>query len=189
MDRDLAETVGLLAGDAVVTRTLNLIGEAAPAGAWLVSGALYGAVWNTLTGRPAGHGLKDLDIIYFDASDLSWEAEDRAARRLAAAAPLTDPPIELRNQARVHLWYRARFGAGYPRLTSALRSLDYYPATAQALAARLSRTGIELHAPFGCADVLNLRLRPNRRLPNAASYERKAARIATLWPEVGIEPW
>ncbi len=44
--------------------------------AWLVSGALYNCVWNRLTGRPSFHGVNDIDIIYFDASDLSWEAED-----------------------------------------------------------------------------------------------------------------
>ena len=42
----------------------------------LVSGAVYQAVWNARTGRPAGYGIKDYDLAYFDGSDLSYAAED-----------------------------------------------------------------------------------------------------------------
>jgi hypothetical protein len=40
----------------------------------LVAGCLYQTVWNVLTGRARGTGIKDYDLIYFD--DLSWAAED-----------------------------------------------------------------------------------------------------------------
>ena len=47
----------------------------------LVSGCLYQTVWNVLTRRPRGTGIQDYDVIYFDAADLSWEAEDAVIRR------------------------------------------------------------------------------------------------------------
>ena len=34
--------------------------------AWLVSGSLFQTVWNGLTGRAPGYGIKDYDIFYFD---------------------------------------------------------------------------------------------------------------------------
>ncbi|TIM14510.1 MAG: hypothetical protein E5Y74_32860, partial [Mesorhizobium sp.] len=44
---------------------------------WLVvSGALYNSVWNHLTGKPSVYGIRDVDLFYFDDSDLSYEAED-----------------------------------------------------------------------------------------------------------------
>ncbi len=33
---------------------------------WLVSGMLYNSVWNHLTGKPSGYGIKDIDLFYFD---------------------------------------------------------------------------------------------------------------------------
>ena len=36
----------------------------------LVAGCLYQTVWNALTGRTPGTGIKDYDLIYFDASDV-----------------------------------------------------------------------------------------------------------------------
>ena len=93
---------------------------------WLIfSGAVYQPVLNRLTGRPAEHGLNDYDIGYFDASDLSYEAEDRVIRRVAAAFP--EPlsrPVQVRNQARVHLWFEARFCEAYTALSSTAEALE-----------------------------------------------------------------
>src|SRR5215469_7610258 len=74
---------------------------------WLAfSGAVYQPVLNHLTGRPLDYGIKDYDLAYFDSSDLSYEAEDAVIRRVKAAfeEPLRSM-VEVRNQARVHLWF------------------------------------------------------------------------------------
>ena len=39
----------------------------------LVAGCLYQTVWNKLTGRPRGTGIKDYDLAYYDAANLSRE--------------------------------------------------------------------------------------------------------------------
>src|SRR6202022_4299685 len=72
---------------------------------WLVfSGAIYQPVLNHLTGRPLDYGIKDYDLAYFDASDLSYEAEDALIRRVRAAfdEPLRSM-VQVRNQARASL--------------------------------------------------------------------------------------
>ncbi len=85
----------------------------------LFSGAVYQPVLNHLTGRPPDYGIKDYDLGYFDAADLSYEAEDAVIRRVAAAfdEPLRSR-VEVRNQARVHLWFEAHFGEPYARRCS-----------------------------------------------------------------------
>jgi hypothetical protein len=62
----------------------------------LVSGCVYQTVWNALTGRPRGSGIKNYDLVYFDR-DLSREAEDAAIQRAAAAARGCVGPVEARN--------------------------------------------------------------------------------------------
>src|SRR5215469_6192636 len=73
---------------------------------FVVSGAVYQSVLNHLTGRAPGYGLNDYDLAYFDASDLSYQAEDAVIRRVSAAfdEPLRSM-VQVRNQARVHLWF------------------------------------------------------------------------------------
>lgn len=158
----------------------------------LVSGCLYQTVWNVLTNRPRGHGIRDYDLIYHDPADLSWEAEDAVTRRLDTVPPEALPfgPLQMRNQARVHLWFESRFGIACPPLRSADESLTLYPATAQAIGARLEPDGgFSVVAPFGLADLFALILRPNRALANRATYAAKAERIRILWPEVAVLPW
>lgn len=180
----------ILQADALAAGALAATQASGLAEAWVVSGALYNAVWNALTDRPSGYGVKDVDIAYFDAADLSYEAEDRA---ISAAAPHfagLAAPVEIRNQARVHLWFEARFGRAYPPLASATDGLTRYPSRTHAVAARLGASGaVEIRAPFGLEDVFAMRVTPNRAFDNRATHEEKAARARRFWPEVTIEPW
>jgi len=93
--------------------------------AWLVAGCLVQTVWNVLTGRPIDHGIADYDVFYFD-SDTSWEAEDAVIRKLHAPLAHLGPKVEIRNQARVHLWYPGKHGLPYPPLMRATDGIDRF---------------------------------------------------------------
>jgi uncharacterized protein len=155
---------------------------------WLVSGAIYNQVWNALTGRPDLHGVKDIDLFYFDA-DTSYEAEDRIIQQVKAA--LAGPvPVDVRNQARVHLWYQARFGHPSPAYANAREPIANFACTTHAVALKLRADDtFDLHAPFGLDDIFAFRLRPNTALPNRDTHEAKAARQKALWPELTVIPW
>src|SRR3984893_1993984 len=117
----------------------------------LVAGCLYQTVWNVLTGRARGTGIKDYDLIYFD-EDLSWAAEDAVIRRVAEATRSCVGPIETRNQARVHLWFECRFGSPYPRLSSADAALWQYASVVHAVGRRLGGDDrLDVAGPRGVA--------------------------------------
>ena len=158
---------------------------------WLmVSGALYNAVWNKLTDKPSGFGTKDVDLFYFDASDLSYEAEDVVIAKADthfAGLPL---PVEVRNQARVHLWFEQRFGHPYPELGSSADALTRFASTTHAVGVRLLGDGkFHVVAPFGLDDIFSFRIVPNRAIDNRATHEEKAARAKRQWPEITVVPW
>lgn len=155
----------------------------------LASGAIYNSVWNVLTGRPRHVGIKDADIAYFDPSDRTYEAEDRVIRRTQAYFADGPVPVEVRNQARVHLWFPEKFGLAYPELTCSADMLLYFATRAHAVAARLEDREIVIFAPFGLDDLFSFRLTPNPVLNNGATHESKAARAMALWPELAFEPW
>lgn len=75
----------------------------------LTAGCLFQAVWNHRDAKPAAWGIKDYDVFYFD-QDLSWEAENDVILAAKALFQDLDLNIEIKNQARVHLWYGERFG-------------------------------------------------------------------------------
>ncbi len=158
---------------------------------WLImSGAVYQRVLNHLTGRPPDYGIKDYDLGYFDASDISYEAEDAVIRRVAAAfdEPLRSL-VEVRNQARVHVWFEDKYGEAYSPLTSTSDALRRFVSPMFAVGVRLEAGGeLMIEAPFGLSDLFAMRLRPNRERPVIASYERIAASAKARWPEIVVEP-
>jgi hypothetical protein len=155
---------------------------------WMVfSGAVYGPVWNHLTGRSPDHGLADYDLGYFDASDTSYEAEDAVIRRVAAsfAPPLCDL-VEVRNQARVHLWFEDHFGEAYEALACSADALGRFAAPAFAVGVRLERDDrLAVFAPFGLEDVFSMRIRPNPRR-RVAGLGRIIAKAKARWPEITV---
>lgn len=157
--------------------------------AWLVSGCVFQSIWNGLGGRDPAYGILDYDVFYFDP-DTSYEAEDAVIRACAAAFADLNVEVQVRNQARVHLWYPQKFGRPYPPVASVEEALKRFLAPACAIAIRMNAGAPELLAPFGVSDVFARRIRRNSLVSgSSAQYDAKAARWKSVWPEITVEPW
>ena len=156
---------------------------------WLIfSGAVYQSVWNHLTGRPAGHGIKDFDVGYFDP-DYSWDAEDAVIRRVAARfdEPLKSR-VEVRNQRRVSEWFPEKFGQPWPPVGATSEALSRFVAPAFAVGVRLEPDDrLTVEAPFGLDDMFAMVLRPNPTRPLAADWDRVVDKLVARWPELKVE--
>lgn len=156
----------------------------------LVYGAIYNTVWNALTGRPPLTGIKDVDLFYWDDSDLSYDAEDVVIQRGKSVFAGSPVPVEIRNQARVHLWFEQRFGTPYAPLGSSAEGVDRFATRAHAVSVRLEGDeSISTYAPYGLDDLFSFRVAPNRLIANRLTHETKAARAKAIWPELNVEPW
>jgi hypothetical protein len=156
--------------------------------AWLVSGCLVQAVWNALTDRAVDYGIKDYDVFYFDP-DTSWAAEDAVIRGLQGALANLGATIEVRNQARVHLWYPEKHGLPYPAVTSSRQGIDRFLTKNTRVGIRRTQDGYDVYAPDGFDDIAGMIVRPNRSANfSAANYAAKAARWKALWPEITVLP-
>lgn len=157
---------------------------------WIVAGAIYNTVWNRLTGRPAVQGIRDIDLFYFDAADVSYEAEDRIIRRGDLIFAGTPVPVEIRNQARVHLWFGRHFGFEIDPIRNCRDSIGRFASIAYCVGVRLDDDGhLDVFAPYGLADLFSFRIRPNRFCDNRQTHDKKAARAISIWPELEVEPW
>lgn len=155
---------------------------------WLVfSGAVYQRVLNHLGGRDLDYGIKDYDVGYFDASDISYEAEDVVIRRVAAAfAPPLRDLVEVRNQARVHVWFEDKFGEPYSPLTSTAEAPGRFVSPMFAVGVRLEADDqMTVVAPFGLDDLFARVLRPNPTR-GERSFPRIAAKAKARWPEIQL---
>lgn len=156
---------------------------------WMIfSGAVYQRVLNHLTGRDADYGIKDYDLGYFDP-DVSYEAEDAVIKRVATAfSPPLREMVEVRNQARVHLWFEGKFGEPYTPLSATQEALARFVSPLFAVGVRLEpNDSLTIFAPFGLDDLFAMRLRPNPLRPTNG-FQRTAAAASARWPEIQVEP-
>jgi hypothetical protein len=154
--------------------------------AWLVSGALFQTVWNKLTGREPAHGIRDYDVFYFDG-DVSWDAEDAAIRKAKESFSDLGADVEVRNEARAHLWYSQKFGMPYPPLKRATEGIDRFLMHNAQVGIRPQEDGFEVYAPHGFDDIAAMVVRPNRTANFRADlFSEKASRWKASWPELTV---
>jgi hypothetical protein len=155
---------------------------------WLVSGALFQTVWNAITQREPTYGIHDYDLCYFDP-DTSWGAENRAIELVDHLFKDLNFKIELRNQARVHLWYEEKFGRSYPQLSSTTDGIDRFLMSCAQIGVRPQGMSYEVYAPSGFVDMEHLIVRPNLTESfQSTRYNEKANRWKTVWPELTVIP-
>ena len=184
--------VDIVRGVPTTMQVLRVIRDLDLPDAMIFSGAIYQPVWNHLTGRAPTYGIKDYDVAYHDASDTSYEAEDGVIQRVAAAF---EPPlrelVEVRNQARVHLWFEKKFGADepYPPLLTSADALKRFVATAFCVGVRMEADdSLSVFAPFGLEDLFAMHLRPNPlRVKGAGGWDRTTGSAQARWPEITVE--
>nr|WP_314257222.1 nucleotidyltransferase family protein [uncultured Devosia sp.] len=156
----------------------------------LVAGAIYNHVWNSPTGRPPLTGVNDIDVFYFDGSDIGWDAEDAIIRECAARFGHLPIPVQVRNQARVHLWFEQKFGIPFTPLNSSGEMISRYASRPYAVGARLHPSGdIDIVAPFGLDDLFSFRITPNPALNNRSLHKKKGESLRLIWPELTFVPW
>jgi hypothetical protein len=193
LHRQLSALRSILSANRTLLGVLDGAEALAPPGWYLAAGCIVQTIWNVQTGRPPEEGIKDYDLIYFDGSDLSWEAEDAVIRKgaeLFASIP-GSPEVEIRNQARVPLWYEAKFGVPALDYRSTEDGIDSFGATTCCVGIHQEAGSWQVYAPHGLSDAFNLVVRPN---PNPKQwiphvYHAKAERWQRQWPELTVLPW
>jgi hypothetical protein len=186
-----ARFLRLIGMNATLRQVLDRLAELELPDAWVAGGCLFQTAWNVLAGLPPTRSIKDYDIFYFDPLDCSRESEEEANRRAADLLCDLGCRPDVRNQARVHLWYAQEFGVdGYPRLARTTDGIDHFLSVCCMVGARKSAGGsIHLYAPLGVDDVLARVMRPNPLFPGLPrdAYLGKARRWQALWPDLRVE--
>lgn len=183
------ELCDLVEASQQLMRALRAVRESGLPDAWIGAGVLRDVVWD----QRYGHGFdfsraRDIDVAFFDPTDLTRDNDDHATARLASI--WAEPPWEAKNQAAVHTWYPNRFGGDpVPALASIADAVATWPEYATAVAVRLDADGhIAVCAPHGLDDLLEGTWQRNpTRVSLEVSRQRLARhRPAERWPRVRV---
>ena len=121
---------------------------------FLAAGFVRDLVWDRLH-DVAGQPLNDIDLIYFDADDLSERRETAYEKQLESWAPHL--PWSVKNQARMHI---RNCDAPY---TSCEHAMSFWPECETAIGVHVSRQDyrFDFVAPFGFESLFDLKLTHN----------------------------
>ena len=154
---------------------------------YLGAGAIAQTVWNHKNGFDLSQGIKDYDLVYFD-TDITEKKQSQYIRK--AKEPFGDLPVDIVNEAKVHLWYREQFGKDILPYTSTESAIDTWPTTATSIGITRTTNGeVKIYAPYGLDDLLSLTVRANKVLISKAVYQQKVEKWIKVWPSLNIIPW
>ena len=145
----------------------------------IAAGFVRNRVWDHLHGIVPPRPPADIDVLYFDAADVSKDSEAAYEQRLQALLP--GAPWQVRNQARMHVW------KDLPPHRDTADAMTYWLETVTAVGVRLEADDrLTVVAPLGTDDLLGLCCRPTAFGDALFVFvpARAAERWRELWPKV-----
>lgn len=126
---------------------------------WVCAGFVRSKVWDVIHHFEERTPLPDVDVIYFDDSNLHEDVEKKWEAKLRNLNPSV--PWSVKNEARMHTVNNLSPYA------SSVDAISKFPETATALGLSLDEYGkIILTAPHGISDVIHVVLRPTPHFMN-----------------------
>jgi hypothetical protein len=146
-------------------------------------------VWDSLHQFGEPSALADIDVAYFDDTELSKERDTLMQSRLVNIHPQL--PWDVTNQAAVHTWYEAAFGFAVPALRSLEEAVASWPEYATSVGLTLRPDdSIKIFAPYGLGDLFDMVVRWNPLRADVETYRKRVEqkRYRERWPQVVIVP-
>ncbi|OPJ55207.1 nucleotidyltransferase family protein [Clostridium oryzae] len=157
---------------------------------YIGAGCITQTVWNYISDKPLNYGIKDIDFVYFDEENVDFEAEDRMISAVKQLYSDLDIEIDVKNQARVHLWYKDHFGYSIEPYKSLESSINSWPTTATSIGIRKEfNNEFKVYAPFGLNDLFGMTVRANKVQITKEIYETKVSNWIKKWPNLKVVPW
>jgi len=100
-----------------------------------------------------------------------------------------DRPVQVRNQARVHLWYAEKFGRPLAPLASTGAGIANFTTLCACVGVcRVANGNLDFLAPFGLHDLFAMVARLNLLSASPETHGRKCVRWAAQWPACTVIP-
>jgi uncharacterized protein len=120
---------------------------------WICAGFVRSKIWDTLHNFNVRTPIADIDVIYFDPTNIDELMEKKLEERLKTLMP--NIPWSVKNEARMHV------KSNMPPYFSSIDAISKFPETATALGVKLDeKDKVILTAPCGIGDVVNLKVKP-----------------------------
>lgn len=154
---------------------------------YVAAGCINQTIFNYYHGYPLMNGIDDFDIVYFD-SDVSYEKEDSIIKEINNLVNDLNIKCDVKNEARVHLWYGEKYGKHIEPYTSLEDAIDSWGTSVTCLGVRLENNKLIIYAPYGLNDLFSMTIRPVKRQYTEEQYIIKTNKWKKKWPKLNVLP-
>ena len=156
---------------------------------YIGAGCVAQTIWNSQMNYELMYGISDIDFVYYDNLNLSSENEDSTIEYIKNEINPCPIKLDIKNQARVHLWYKDHFGYDIKPYKSIEDAINSWPTTATSIGVRLKNKNLKIYAPFGLNDLFGMIVRANKAQITEEIYIQKVKKWKAKWPLLTIIPW
>ena len=156
---------------------------------YIGAGCIAQTIWNYQMNYDLNYGISDIDFVYFDSSDLSFEAENKIIEKVKNKINICPSNLDIKNQARVHIWYKKHFGYDIKPYNSLEEAINTWPTTATSIGVKLENNKLKIYAPFGLNDIFGLIVKANKAQITEKIYLEKVNKWKAKWPSLKIISW
>lgn len=155
---------------------------------YLGAGGINQTIFNYYHGYNLNYGIKDFDIVYYD-NDESYEAEDAIINDLNKRLKDVDVEVDIKNQARVYIWYNEKYGTNREKYTCVEDAIASWGATVTCIGVRFENGKLKVHCPYGLNDIFSMTIRPVKKEFEKDNYEARANKWKEKWERLTIIEW
>lgn len=146
---------------------------------WYIgAGVVRSLVWDTLHHYQVKTQLSDVDVAYYDLTNIDLSCDDEIRKKLCKLRSGVN--WDVFNQARAHLMTGES-------VVSCEEAVSTWPETATCVGVRLEENGdITLYAPYGLTDLFELKLRKGPVSYELFESRVKEKRWLEKWPKLKL---
>lgn len=159
---------------------------------YIVAGSVFQTVWNYQDGRDLNYEIRDLDIIYYNASDLSVDTDMKYYNMIKSYANSCgfNYEIDVSNEARMHLWKQDKEGITILPYKSSEDAIKRWIATVHAIGIILENDKLKVYAPYGLSDIFSRTIRPIKHEGDSKElYNKKVLGWKKRFSNLSVIEW
>lgn len=159
---------------------------------YIAAGSIFQTIWNYYDNKPLNFGIKDIDIIYYDSSNISKESEKEIEDKIINHFEELGLKYEfdVHNEARMYLWKKDNENKDIDQYKNSEDAIDQWIATIHAIGITKENNEIKVYAPYGLSDIFSKTIRPIKHKANSKElYNKKVASWQNRFENLNIIEW
>ena len=192
LDKQIKQSILILKKNKELMEILDYIYELKLPNFYIAAGSVFQTIWNYYDNKPLNYGIKDIDIIYYDAINVSKKVEKDLENKIINHFKKQDInyTFDVHNEARMHLWKKENENKNIDQYKNSEDAIDRWIATIHAIGITKEKNSIKIYAPYGLSDIFSRTVRPIKHKNNSKQlYNQKVISWSKRFDNLNIIEW